>query len=78
MSDKDIKATVLAALCKLITNSIMQKKFKRQFNHFVAEYIDILLSDENSQNIIKLAAIIDDNDDNIEKDNIQIVAEHIT
>ncbi len=38
----------------------------------------MLLSDEDSQDIIKSAAIIDDNNDDVEEDDIQVVVEHIT
>jgi hypothetical protein len=78
MSDKDVEAAAFEVLRKLVTNPTAQKKFKRQFKHSVAEYIEALLSDEDSQNIIKSAAIIDDNDDDVEEDDIQVVAEHIT
>jgi uncharacterized protein (UPF0147 family) len=78
MSDKDVKAAVFEALCKLVINPITQEKFKRQFKHSVAKYIKALLSDKDSQNIIKSAAIINNNDNNVEEDNIQIVTEHIT
>jgi hypothetical protein len=78
MSDKDIKAAVFAALRKLVIDPTVQEKFKQQCNHSVANYIDMLLSDKNSQDIIKLAAIINNNDDNIEKDNIQVVVKYIT
>jgi hypothetical protein len=78
MSDKDVEAAAFEALRKLVTDPTAQEKFKRQFKHSVAEYIGALLSDEDSQNIIKSAAIIDDNDDDVEENNIQVVAEHIT
>jgi phage-related tail fiber protein len=78
MSDKDVEAAAFKALRKLVTDPTAQEKFKRQFKHSVAEYIGALLSDEDSQDIIKSAAIIDDNDDDVEEDDIQVVAEHIT
>jgi hypothetical protein len=70
MTDKDVEAAVFEALCKLVTGLTAQKKFKQQFKHSVAEYIKALLFDENSQNIIKSAAIINNNDNNIEEDDI--------
>jgi hypothetical protein len=78
MSDKDVEAAAFKVLRKLVTNPIAQEKFKQQFKHSVAEYIKALLSDENSQDIIKSAAIINNNDDDVEEDDIQIVAKHIT
>jgi hypothetical protein len=57
-------------LRKLVTDPTAQEKFKRQFKHSVAEYIGALLSNEDSQDIIKLAAIIDNNDDDVEEDDI--------
>jgi hypothetical protein len=62
--------TCFAALRKLVTDPTAQEKLKQQFNYSIVKYIGVLLSDKNSQNIIKLAAIIDDNDNNVEKDNI--------
>jgi uncharacterized membrane protein YvbJ len=78
MSDKDIIAATFTALHKLITDLITQEKFKQQFKYSVAKYINALLSDKNSQDISKLATIIDDNNDNVKEDNIQIVIKHIT
>jgi hypothetical protein len=78
MSDKDVKAAVFEVLRKLVTDPTAQEKFKRQFKHSVAKYIRALLFDKNNQDIIKSAAIIDDNDDDVEEDNIQVVTEHIT
>jgi hypothetical protein len=48
ISDKDVEAAVFAALRKLVTDPTAQKKFKRQFNHFIAKYIGVLLSDKDS------------------------------